>query len=88
MSPTAAAIQAIAFDQNPATNGTVTWHQDVMFPLAHPVTSSGDDLPAKKTASTALVRRAPGSKPGSLSDFLWTIAIPPTVHAASLPAPI
>lgn len=48
MSPKAAAIQAIAFDKTAATNWKVTWHQDLMFPLAHPATSSGYDLPAKK----------------------------------------
>lgn len=48
LSPKATAIQAIAFDKTAATNWKVTWHQDLMFPLARPATSSGYDLPAKK----------------------------------------
>lgn len=43
------AIQAIAFDKTPATNWKVTWHQDLMFPFAAPVTTPGFDLPSKKT---------------------------------------
>lgn len=37
----AIAIQAIAFDKTPGTNWKVTWHQDLMFPFAAPVTSPG-----------------------------------------------
>lgn len=48
LSPNATAIQAIAFDKTAATNWKVTWHQDLMFPLAHPATSPGYDLPARK----------------------------------------
>ena len=36
----AVAIQAIAFDKTPDANWKVTWHQDVMFPLAKAVTDS------------------------------------------------
>lgn len=32
-------IQAIAFDKTPGTNWKVTWHQDLMFPFAKPVTT-------------------------------------------------
>ncbi len=46
--PTARAIQAIAFDKTADSNWKVTWHQDVMFPFARSVTSSGFDLPSKK----------------------------------------
>lgn len=44
----AVAIQAIAFDKTPATNWKVTWHQDLMFPFARPVTTPGFDLPSIK----------------------------------------
>lgn len=44
----AVAIQAIAFDKTPATNWKVTWHQDLMFPFARPVTTPGFDLPSVK----------------------------------------
>ncbi len=44
----APAIQAIAFDKTPGSNWKVTWHQDVMFPFARPVTTAGFDLPSKK----------------------------------------
>lgn len=40
----AKAIQAIAFDKTPDTNWKVTWHQDLMFPLAQPATQIGFDL--------------------------------------------
>ena len=40
----AVAIQAIAFDKTPASNWKVTWHQDLMFPFARPVTTPGFDL--------------------------------------------
>jgi hypothetical protein len=42
------AIQAIAFDKTPGANWKVTWHQDVMFPFARPVTTPGFDLPSQK----------------------------------------
>lgn len=42
------AIQAIAFDKTAATNWKVTWHQDVMFPFARPVSAEGYTLPSKK----------------------------------------
>lgn len=44
----AVAIQAIAFDKTPGANWKVTWHQDVMFPFANPVTSPGFELPSFK----------------------------------------
>lgn len=44
----AVAIQAIAFDKNPAANWKVTWHQDVMLPLARAATAPGYDLPSRK----------------------------------------
>ena len=50
LSHKATAIQAIAFDKTAAINWKVTWHQDLMFPLAHSATSPGYDLPAKKDA--------------------------------------
>jgi ectoine hydroxylase-related dioxygenase (phytanoyl-CoA dioxygenase family) len=40
----AVALQAIAFDKNPTTNWKVTWHQDVMFPFAKPVSEPGYSL--------------------------------------------
>lgn len=43
-----AAIQAIAFDKTPGTNWKVTWHQDLMFPFAEPVSTPGYDLPSIK----------------------------------------
>ena len=46
--PDATAIQAIAFDKTPGANWKVTWHQDVMFPFARPVTTPGYDLPSVK----------------------------------------
>lgn len=46
--PTAVAIQAIAFDKNPATNWKVTWHQDLMFPFARKVESPDYALPSIK----------------------------------------
>jgi len=47
----AVAIQAIAFDKNPATNWKVTWHQDVMFPFARPVTFPNSPNPVSRTVS-------------------------------------
>lgn len=44
----AVAIQAIAFDKTATTNWKVTWHQDLMFPLAQPATEPGYELPSKK----------------------------------------
>jgi hypothetical protein len=44
----AVALQAIAFDKNPAANWKVTWHQDVMFPFAGPVSDPGYNLPSVK----------------------------------------
>lgn len=44
----AIAIQAIAFDKNPATNWKVAWHQDLMFPFAKKVRTPGYELPAIK----------------------------------------
>lgn len=47
--PTAAvAIQAIACDKTPTANWKVTWHQDVMFPFARPVSMEGFILVSKK----------------------------------------
>jgi hypothetical protein len=46
--PTATAIQAISFDKTPETNWKVSWHQDLMFPFARPVTSEGYELPSEK----------------------------------------
>lgn len=46
--PTAVAIQAIAFDKTPGANWKVTWHQDVMFPFARPVSTAGFELASKK----------------------------------------
>lgn len=48
LSSGAVAIQAIAFDKNPATNWKVAWHQDLMFPFAQRVKTSGYDLPSIK----------------------------------------
>jgi ectoine hydroxylase-related dioxygenase (phytanoyl-CoA dioxygenase family) len=48
LSSAARAIQAITFDKTPLSNWKVTWHQDLMFPFARPVTSAGFDLPSKK----------------------------------------
>jgi ectoine hydroxylase-related dioxygenase (phytanoyl-CoA dioxygenase family) len=45
---TSVAIQAIAFDKTPAVNWKVTWHQDVMFPFARPVSAEGFTLASKK----------------------------------------
>lgn len=42
------AIQAIAFDKTAVTNWKVAWHQDLMFPFACRVTTSGFDLPTVK----------------------------------------
>jgi ectoine hydroxylase-related dioxygenase (phytanoyl-CoA dioxygenase family) len=42
------AIQAIAFDKNPAANWKVTWHQDLMFPIAGPATAPDYELPSIK----------------------------------------
>ncbi len=44
----AVAIQAIAFDKNPATNWKVTWHQNVMFPFARPVADATFTVPSVK----------------------------------------
>lgn len=44
----AVAVQAIAFDKTPGSNWKVTWHQDVMFPFARPVSAQGFDLPTVK----------------------------------------
>lgn len=44
----AVAVQAIAFDKTPAANWKVTWHQDVMFPFAGPVSHPGFDVPSVK----------------------------------------
>lgn len=44
----AVAIQAIAFDKNAAANWKVTWHQDLMFPFARPVTAAGYAVPSRK----------------------------------------
>lgn len=47
--PTSAvAVQAIAFDKTPAANWKVTWHQDVMFPFARPVSAAGFALSSAK----------------------------------------
>jgi len=45
----AVAIQAIAFDKTPDTNWKVAWHQDLMFPFADKVSSSGYELPTRKS---------------------------------------
>lgn len=44
----AVAIQAIAFDKNPGSNWKVTWHQDLMFPLAKAACAPGYDLACVK----------------------------------------
>lgn len=44
----AVAIQAIAFDKTPAANWKVTWHQDLMFPFAGPVSAFGYERPSRK----------------------------------------
>lgn len=41
-------VQAIAFDKTPAANWKVTWHQDVVFPIAHAPGSPGYDIPSRK----------------------------------------
>ena len=48
LEPSAVAIQAIAFNKTPVTNWKVTWHQDLMFPFARPVTAPGYELPSVK----------------------------------------
>ncbi len=48
LSPNAVAIQAIAFDKTPDANWKVTWHKDVMFPFARPVTDLDYTLPCTK----------------------------------------
>jgi hypothetical protein len=45
---TVVAIQAIAFDKNPAANWKVPWHQDLMFPFARPVSDAEFTLPSIK----------------------------------------
>lgn len=42
------AIQAIAFDKTVGTNWNVSWHQDLMFPFAHPVSAPDFELPCTK----------------------------------------
>lgn len=42
------AVQAIAFDKTPSANWKVTWHQDVMFPFAAPVSHPDFDVPSVK----------------------------------------
>jgi hypothetical protein len=44
----AVTIQAIAFDKTPTINWRVTWHQDLVFPFAKPVTSAGFTAPSIK----------------------------------------
>jgi hypothetical protein len=44
----AVAIQAIAFDKTPATNWKVTWHQDLIFPVAAAALELGFELATKK----------------------------------------
>lgn len=44
----AVAVQAIAFDKTPSANWKVTWHQDVMFPFAAPVSHPGFEVPSVK----------------------------------------
>jgi hypothetical protein len=44
----AVAIQAIAFDKTATVNWRVTWHQDLVFPFARPVTSPGFEAPSVK----------------------------------------
>lgn len=44
----AVAVQAIAFDKTAGTNWKVAWHQDIMFPFAKAVSTSGYDLGTKK----------------------------------------
>lgn len=44
----AVAIQAIAFDKTPSANWKVAWHQDLMFPFAHAVTSEDYATPTRK----------------------------------------
>lgn len=44
----APAIQAIAFDKSVDANWKVTWHQDLLFPLARPAVSPGYSLACTK----------------------------------------
>ena len=44
----AVAIQAIAFNKTAGTNWKVAWHQDLMFPLAWPVSDPDYALPCRK----------------------------------------
>ncbi len=44
----AVAIQAIAFDKTPDTNWKVSWHQDLVFPFAAPVSHPGFTQPTVK----------------------------------------
>lgn len=44
----AVAIQAVAFDKTQHTNWRVSWHQDLMFPFAKPVTSTAFKVPSIK----------------------------------------
>ncbi len=48
LASSAVAIQAIAFDKNPASNWKVTWHQDLMFPLAQAAKAPGYELACVK----------------------------------------
>lgn len=46
--PSAAAIQAIAFDKTPGTNWKVAWHQDLMFPVSENTASSASGPVTRK----------------------------------------
>ena len=46
--PGSVAIQAITFNKTAETNWKVTWHQDLMFPFARPVSSAGFELSSMK----------------------------------------
>lgn len=48
LSSGAVAVQAIAFDKTVSANWKVTWHQDLMFPFARPVSAEGYALASIK----------------------------------------
>lgn len=48
LSASAVAVQAIAFDKTAGANWKVTWHQDLMFPVAEPATADGYALACVK----------------------------------------
>ncbi|MDB6153657.1 MAG: hypothetical protein JWL90_2110 [Chthoniobacteraceae bacterium] len=48
LSPAAVAVHAIAFDKTAEVNWNVAWHQDLIFPFAHPVSAPGFTVPCVK----------------------------------------